>query len=98
MNFQLLDLDTKLFGVGVAKILSPRLTVADLQTTLEELRKQHIRLVYWPSDSTDETSQQAAKVLGGALCSEQITYLLDLKNCLPLHHMLLKLKHIKKNP
>lgn len=77
---QLLKFDTDLFGFGVAKILSPQLSLATLQKTLNEFRNQHVRLVYWPSDSKDNPSQQAAKQLQGILCSEQITYLLDLKN------------------
>jgi dTDP-4-amino-4,6-dideoxy-D-galactose acyltransferase len=84
MDFQLLEFDTKLFGFKVAKVLLPRLSATKLQIILDELRKQKIRLVYWPSDSTDEISQQAAKKFGGFLGSEQITYLLDLKTLKPL--------------
>lgn len=80
MNFQTLELDTRLFQVGVAKILPPRLSVAALQKILAELKQQSIRLVYWPSDSNDATSQQAAKISGGVLCCEQVTYLTDLNS------------------
>jgi len=83
MDYKLLELDTELFGFKVAKILLPQLSLVELQTILNELHKQNIRLVYWPSDSTDEKSQQAAKKLGGFLGSEHITYLLDLKTLDP---------------
>jgi len=80
MSFQLLEVDTKLFGYKVAKILPQRLSLAELQAIIDELHKQKARLAYWSSDSTDESSQLAAKECGGVLCSEQITYLIDLKN------------------
>ncbi|EKE01671.1 MAG: hypothetical protein ACD_21C00077G0007 [uncultured bacterium] len=83
MNFQLLELDTTLFGFKVAKILSSRLSLAELQITLDELRNQNVRLVFWPSDSTDASSRQAAKKFNGILCSEQTTYLIDLKELSP---------------
>jgi dTDP-4-amino-4,6-dideoxy-D-galactose acyltransferase len=83
MNFKLLEFDTKLFGFSVAKILPTHLSLAELQNTINELQKQNVRLVYWPSDSIDEISQQAAKKLNGFLSSEQITYLIDLKKISP---------------
>jgi dTDP-4-amino-4,6-dideoxy-D-galactose acyltransferase len=83
MNFKLLELDTKLFGFGVAKILPERLSLEELQTIIDELRNQNVHLAYWPSDSTDEISQLAAKKLHGFLSSEQITYLVDLKKMIP---------------
>lgn len=83
MYFQLLEFDTKLFGFKVAKILAPKISLEKLQTILDKLHKQNVRLVYWPSDSTDEVSQQAAKKLGGFLGSEHITYLINLKTLGP---------------
>ena len=57
----ILHFDSELFGFKVAKILSPRLAAIELQKILMQLGTQDVRLVYWPSDSTDEMSQQAAK-------------------------------------
>lgn len=79
MNYKLLEFDTQLFGFKVAKILLPQLSFASLHEMLDELAKQKVRLVYWPSDSADETSQLAAVKLNGVLCSKQVTYLIDLK-------------------
>ena len=84
MDFQLLEFDSTLFGFKVAKILTPKLSLKKLQAILHELREQNIRLVYWTPDSTDKTSQQAAKKLGGFLGSEHITYLLNLKTLNPI--------------
>ena len=77
-NFQLLAFDTALFGFGVAKIVSSKLSPDQLQEIITGLRAQNIRLVYWPSDSTDRVSQTAAQQFSGFLGSEQITYLLNL--------------------
>ncbi|HBC71705.1 MAG TPA: hypothetical protein DCZ38_02875 [Coxiellaceae bacterium] len=83
MKLTLLKLDTKLFGFKVAKILSPKLSQKKLQLILDKLKKQNVRLVYWPSASTDKISQKAATKLKGFLSSEQITYLIDLKKITP---------------
>lgn len=78
-DYEILKFDTDLMGFGVAKILTPRLDVAQLQNVLEELQKQKVKLVYWPSDSLDENSQMAARQLQGHLCSKQVTYVIELK-------------------
>ena len=76
--FNLLKFDTELFGFGVAKILAPKLDVSELQTILKELQQQDVHLVYWPV-SQDKLSQQVAQQFKGMLCSNQITYLLNLQ-------------------
>lgn len=76
-DFEILKFDTELLSFGVAKILIPRLNFATLQNILEELRKQEIKLVYWPSDSLDENSQIAAQKSHGHLCSKQVTYVIE---------------------
>ena len=83
MKHNLLKLDTKLFGFKVAKILTPKLSLKNLQLILDKLKKQNVRLVYWPSDSADKISQKAAIKLKGFLSSEQITYLINLKKITP---------------
>lgn len=79
MNYTLLEFDTKISGFKVAKILSPRLSLVELKTTINKLREQNVKLIFWPADSADEISNQAALRLGGFLGSKQITYLLDLR-------------------
>lgn len=83
-QFQLLKFDTKIFGFKVARILAPKLSLAELRSILNELKNQKVRLVFWPSASTDKKSQQAARKLKGFLSSEQITYLINLKKMAPL--------------
>lgn len=83
MKFELLEFDTKLFGFKVAKIVTPKLSRIKLRALLDQLRQQNVRLVYWPTDSTDQQSQQAAKTFQGFLSSNQVTYLISLQK-LPL--------------
>lgn len=79
MKFKILKFDSQLFGFKVAKILTPRLSLAKLKLLLYQLQKKEVRLVYWPSDSTDSKSQLAAKTLNGFLSSHQVTYVISLK-------------------
>jgi dTDP-4-amino-4,6-dideoxy-D-galactose acyltransferase len=80
MNIEhlILSFDTELFGFKVAKILTPRISAIELQKVLMQLATQDVRLVYWPSDSLDEVSQQAAKQLQGFLGSQQVVYSMNL--------------------
>jgi len=82
-NFEILKFDSELFGCGVAKIIVPRLDFHDLREVLSELKKLNVQLVYWASDSLDKNSQKAAQELNGSLCSEQVTYLIDLSKAEP---------------
>lgn len=73
--YTLLPWDTEVFGFGVAKLLPSRLSLAQLQNQLFELKTQYqIRLVYWASDPTDEKSQQAAIAANGVLVDEKTTF------------------------
>lgn len=78
-EFTILSFDSELFEFKVAKILSPRLNTLELQALLMQLAAQDVRLVYWPADSTDEATQEAAKKLQGFLGSQQVTYKIDLR-------------------
>ena len=77
-QYQLLSWDTDVFGFPVAKIMPERLSTEVLQHNLNELRSQHIRLVYWVSDSQDPASQQAAQQANGILADRKVTYLCQL--------------------
>jgi len=78
-DYEILKFDTELLGFGVAKILTSRLDTAQLQNILEKLRAQQVKLIYWPSDSLDKNSQEAAQKFQGHLCSKQVTYVVELK-------------------
>lgn len=79
-NYQILDWDTQILGIPTAKILPSRLTVEKLNEILQDLKKQKINLVYWASDSSDNSSQRAAADLQGLLTDRKITYCMDLHN------------------
>ncbi len=78
--YQLLNWDSEIFECGVAKILPERLEEKELRATLEQLKKQNIKLVYWASDSQDISSQQAARICNGFLADKKVTYLMSLSN------------------
>lgn len=78
-DFEILKFDTDLFGFCVAKILIPQLDLTTLQSILKQLRSRKIKLVYWPADSRDAISQKAAQKLHGIMCTQQVTYVVELK-------------------
>lgn len=83
-NTQLLDWDSQVLGLSVAKVLTTPLATQELATLLQTLRTQGVTLVYWLIDSTDALSQQAAQDCAGFLADEKLTYCLDLMTLPPL--------------
>ena len=79
-NTQLLDWDSDILGISVAKILSPSLNEEKLRNCLQSLKKRGVKLVYWAIDSHDHTAKQAALACDGFLADKKITYLLDLRS------------------
>ncbi|RDH39898.1 MAG: GNAT family N-acetyltransferase [Candidatus Aquirickettsiella gammari] len=79
-NTQLLDWDSDILGISVAKILSPSLNEEKLRNCLQSLKKRGVKLVYWAIDSHDHTAKQAALACDGFLADKKITYFLDLRS------------------
>jgi dTDP-4-amino-4,6-dideoxy-D-galactose acyltransferase len=79
-NFRFLKLDSEIFGIAVAKILPDRLALDEFDRVMACLRKNGTGLVFWASDPNDAESQQAARLHGGFLADEKVTFLIDLKN------------------
>jgi dTDP-4-amino-4,6-dideoxy-D-galactose acyltransferase len=79
-DYQLLSWDTEFFGFKVACIIPNRLSPAKLGQILELLRQQDVSLVYWPSDPSDEESQNAAILFEGFLADKKTLYSIELKN------------------
>ncbi|MDQ8038798.1 MAG: GNAT family N-acetyltransferase [Rickettsiella sp.] len=84
-NTQLLDWDSNVLGVSVAKILTATLTPEKLTSLLHMLKSKGVKLVYWLIANEDVTSQKAAQHCGGLLTDEKVTYHLDLKTLLPFY-------------
>lgn len=83
-NTQLLDWDSDVLGLSVAKILTTPLTTQQLATLLQTLKTQGVKLVYWLVSSEDAISQEAAECCNGFLADEKITYCIDLTRLSPL--------------
>lgn len=79
-NTQLLDWDSDILGLSVAKIVNPSLNEKKLADCLQELKKEGVKLVYWAIESHNYMARQAALAYDGFLADEKITYLLDLRS------------------
>ncbi|MCK4978743.1 MAG: GNAT family N-acetyltransferase [Candidatus Delongbacteria bacterium] len=77
MNYQILDWDSNLFGIKVAKIIEPDLSADEIKSILCELKQKSVELVYWASDKkcNDEIKQ-----LEGRLVDIKTTFIADLSN------------------
>lgn len=76
-RIQILEFDSEIFGLKVAKLVPDRLDLASLGAALDLLKAQDVKLVYWAADSTDPISQQAAKAYQGFLADKKTTYIID---------------------
>ena len=77
-RFQLLDVDSEIFGVPVAKILPDKLSPSELEQVISHLKKEDVRLAFWASNPKDKKSQQAARHYHGFLADKKVTYVIDL--------------------
>ncbi len=77
MNFQILDWDSDFFGINVARINEPDLSIEALTEILKTCSKNNIKLIYWPSSR--EMDQDAIRKLGGLLADRKTTFLIDLE-------------------
>lgn len=78
---KVLDWDSALFGIPVALVHQPHLTAEELTRVIAGLKRQQIRLVYWPTDR--EIEPALVQPLGGLLVSRKVTFVIDfrLANC-----------------
>lgn len=75
--FQILDLDSEIFGFPVAKILPDKLSTGELERVISSLKKEKSRLIFWASDPNDEESQKAARLYHGFLADKKVTFVAD---------------------
>ena len=77
--FQILDLDSEIFGFPVAKLIPDKLTPGELEQVIHCLKKEKVRLAYWASDPNDKGSQQAARLYHGFLADKKVTFMVDVR-------------------
>ena len=80
MDFQLLDWDSRFFGIKTAKILPLELTQGQLDKMIAHLRADGIQLVYW---SAGREVKYDVTALGGRLADTKVTFQADLKSLNP---------------
>jgi dTDP-4-amino-4,6-dideoxy-D-galactose acyltransferase len=76
--FEILGVDTEIFGFPVAKILPDKLTPEELEQIISSLKRENVRLAFWASDPNDEESQRAARLHHGFLADKKLTFMMDL--------------------
>jgi dTDP-4-amino-4,6-dideoxy-D-galactose acyltransferase len=77
-HFQILELDSDIFGFPVAKILPDKLEPGELDQVISRLKKEKVRLIFWASNPNDKESQQAAQLCHGFLADKKATFVIDL--------------------
>ena len=78
MEYQILDWDSDLFGVKVARIADPSLPTEKLTDLLSVLKQQCVKLVYWSSGR--ECDDDEAKRLCGHLVDTKTTFAMDFRS------------------
>lgn len=76
MNYDALQWDSDFFGFKVAKLTSSQLTLETLEAHLAEMRRNGIKLVYWPS--SHKLDNNVISKLSGTLADIKTTYFVDL--------------------
>jgi dTDP-4-amino-4,6-dideoxy-D-galactose acyltransferase len=97
-RYEVLEWDSRFFGFKVARISPPRLGKLALRSLFEEIRAKGVSLVYWASDPSHESSQRAARSLGGFLADIKITYSTRLKKSPPLKSQLVVREYKRRTP
>ena len=70
--------DSDFFGFKVARILPIALTESELSHTLDRLKQENYRMVYWQLPADAAGSCQLAHASGGFLADEKVTYTKEL--------------------
>lgn len=83
MNYRILDWDSHFFGIKVARILSASLTLKELKQTLADLKRERVKLVYWPAEK--ELAGDEEQNLGACLVDRKTTFEVNLKMMDPGH-------------
>jgi dTDP-4-amino-4,6-dideoxy-D-galactose acyltransferase len=78
MQYQVLDWDSDFLGIKVARITQPQLDMHELSGTLSELRREKVKLVYWPSEQEFELNTRAQ--FRGLLVDLKTTFVVDLSS------------------
>lgn len=81
---RLLDWDTNVLNMRVAKIEESALTQPALEKALNLLRRDDVDCVYWCTAGGDAVSHTAADACHGALVDIKVTYEISLENISPV--------------
>ena len=77
-RYEILDVDSEIFGFPVAKILPDKLSRGELERVISRLKQENVRLAFWASNPKDKESQQAARLCHGFLADKKVTFVIDI--------------------
>jgi dTDP-4-amino-4,6-dideoxy-D-galactose acyltransferase len=80
MDYQLLEWDTNFFGMKVARITVPDMSIERVGSTLAELKRNGFTFIYWPANQ--EHNQHDIDKLGGLLVDLKTTFMIDLSSAI----------------
>jgi|WetSurMetagenome_2_1015567.scaffolds.fasta_scaffold59666_2 dTDP-4-amino-4,6-dideoxy-D-galactose acyltransferase len=75
MDYQLLEWDTNFFGMKVARITDPFMSMEKVASTLAELKLKGFSFIYWPANH--EHNEKDINKLGGLLVDLKTTFMID---------------------
>lgn len=78
-SIQWLGWDSEIFNTKVAKILTPQLTAAELESLLLQLKAQEANLIYWAAADNSAHLSAVMDRYNGFLADRKMTYLCHLK-------------------
>jgi len=78
VRYEILDWDSNFFEVKVARITQPRLGAQPLAEVISELRKDNVRLAYWPS--LEEFDSEFIEQYGGFLADRKTTFAMNFQS------------------
>ncbi len=73
MDYKIIEWDSNFFGFLVARLDSPHLTAARLKSVLLALKRDGIKLVYWPAKRTADIKNNFQEI-NGLLVDRKTTF------------------------
>jgi dTDP-4-amino-4,6-dideoxy-D-galactose acyltransferase len=74
VDFEILKWDSDFFGFKIAKINNGTITTNDFDAIFNELKKLHVKLVYWPSNIDHSIQAELHNKYNGILVDTKTTY------------------------
>ncbi|MEP7169804.1 MAG: GNAT family N-acetyltransferase [Bacteroidota bacterium] len=79
--YKILEWDSSFFGYGVAMLLQPSFNYNELNSALQNLKKENVKLAYWSPENRINEKDKEQKIisLGGKLADIKTVYQINLE-------------------